>query len=70
MYVYTKYYLWSIIKSKKMTYLHTITDKEGNNIENVYSNSESPKLSLKTLKKVVNGEYKVWNRNDWTFKII
>lgn len=49
-----------------MRFLHTVIDNEGNQVESIYSNNASYKLSLECLAKVVCGEYKIWNREDWT----
>lgn len=45
-----------------MRYLHYVIDQEGNQIESVYSATETPKFSLECLAKIKNGEYKIWDR--------
>lgn len=45
-----------------MKYLHYVTDKEGNQLESIYSNSIEAKFSLQCLAEIENAIYKVWNR--------
>lgn len=45
-----------------MRYLHYILDADGTQIETLYSAFENPKISLETLRTVVKGQYKIWDR--------
>jgi len=45
-----------------MRYLHYITDKEGNQIESIYSSNNTPKISMESLAKIKKGSYKIWDR--------
>jgi len=45
-----------------MRYLHYVTDQEGNQIETVYSASNTSKFSMECLSKIKNGTYQVWDR--------
>ena len=45
-----------------MRYLHYVTDQEGNQIESVYSASNTAKFSMACLAKIKNGTYQIWDR--------
>ena len=64
--VYMKYmlYLWSIKQTNthKMNYLHYLTDENGKQIETLYSNNNSSKISLEVMAKIKNASYQVWNK--------
>lgn len=45
-----------------MRYLHYILDADGTQIETLYSAFENPKISLETLRIIVKGHYKIWDR--------
>ena len=45
-----------------MTYLHFLTDENGNQTETVYSNNSTLRLSLECSSKIKNEVYKIWNK--------
>ena len=45
-----------------MNYLHYLTDATGNQIETLYSNNSSSKISLEVMAKIKNATYQVWNK--------
>ena len=47
-----------------MTYLHYLTDENGNQIESVYSNNNNKKMSLEANAKIQNATYKIWNKEN------
>ena len=60
----------AITKYNIMQYLHFVTDANGEQLESLYSATETPKFSMEALAKLKNGEYKVWNRDTNKIKIL
>lgn len=46
-----------------MRYLHQVLDKEGNQIESVYSNRIDSRYSMECLAKIKGGVYEIWEGN-------
>jgi len=53
-----------------MKFLHSVTDTQGQEIESFCTNSNSPKNSMKILRDIKSGVYKIWTRSDWSFEIV
>ncbi len=45
-----------------MRYFHYITDQEGNQIESVYSSTNTAKYSMECMSKIKNAKYQIWDR--------
>ena len=45
-----------------MNFLHYVIDNNENQIESIYSNSNSIKFSMQCLAQIKDAEYRIWNK--------
>ena len=66
-------YFCKVINNEKqevMRFLHYVIDEEGNQIEGLYSATNTPKFSLECLAKIKKGIYQIWDRKTNKIKIL